>query len=95
VRIQLRRSGGFAGNIRRPPLVVDTATLPEDEAREIEALAEAVLAGPQPGGAPGGADRMRLDLAVEQERAQRSAAFEEGAAPAELRELLRRMRDRR
>jgi hypothetical protein len=40
VRIELRRSGGFAGNIRRPPLTVDTETLPPAEREELEALVE-------------------------------------------------------
>lgn len=95
MRIELRRSGGFAGNIRRPPLVADTATLPEEEARELEALVEAALAGARPSPAPAGVDRMQLELAVEHDGGRRSAAFDEAAAPEALRELLKRLRARR
>ena len=92
MKLELRRSGGFAGNIRRPPLVVDTSTLPEEQARELEALAEAALAASPPPEQPAGADLMQLELAVERDDGgRRSVAVQEPAVPPELRELAKRM----
>ena len=94
VRLELRRSGGFAGNIRRPPLVVDTSTLPDAEAGELEALANSALATAAAPAAPSGADRTQLELAVERDDGgRRSIAVQEPGAPPELRELAKRMAD--
>ena len=93
MRIELRRSGGFAGNIRRPPLVVDTSALPAAEALELEALAEAALAGAPPERPARGADRLQLELAVEHEGRMRTLAFGEAGASEELHALVRRVRE--
>ena len=92
MRIELRRSGGFAGNIRRPPLEVDTAALPEKDARELEALAEAALAQPPPAGGAG-YDRSQLELTIEHEGELRTLAVDEAAAPEEMRALAGRVQE--
>jgi hypothetical protein len=38
MKIYFERSGGFAGNIKRPPVEVDTHSLPPDEANEIQGM---------------------------------------------------------
>ena len=85
MRIELRISGGVTG-VRRPPLVVDTATLDPGEAAELEALAARVPLGP--GGAPPGPDRLQYDLVVD----GRSGTFHEGAMPPAAIELVERLR---
>jgi hypothetical protein len=86
MRVELRTQGGFAGHIRRPPLVLETERLEPDVAREVETLAAALPAG----GAPGrGADLMRYDVVVEDEQGRRSATYFDPDVPEQVRALLR------
>jgi hypothetical protein len=85
MRIELRQQGGFAG-LRPPPLVLDTADLDPNTAREIEQLADSLPAGTEPGR---GADLMRYDVTV----GDRTTSFFEPDVPAAARRLLRLMRD--
>lgn len=89
MRIEVRSSGGFAGNVRRPPLVVETTELEPAAARELEALAAAL----PPGGGPAGrgADLMRYDVTVD----GRTTSYSEPGVPEEVRTLLRLVRERR
>jgi hypothetical protein len=65
MRIEVTRSGGFAGLVRRG--VVDTADLPPEEAERWRALAEAALAaggGRPPGNSPV-RDGFRYEITVD------------------------------
>lgn len=85
MRIEVRQQGGFAG-LRPPPLVVETADLPPDAAREIEQIAKTLPAGNEPAH---GADLMRYDVQVDDRR----TTFYEPNVPAPVRRLLALARD--
>jgi len=88
MRIEVRQQGGFAGSIRRPPLVVETEDLEPALARELETLATQLPAG---GGRRRrvGADLMRYDVLVDDASGRRTAAFFEPDVPAPVRALLK------
>jgi emfourin len=86
MRIEVRQQGGFAGHIRRPPLVVETEDLEPGLARELEALAAGLPAGGPPGR---GADLMRYDVLVDDASGRRTAAFFEPDVPPPVRALLK------
>jgi emfourin len=92
MRIEVRQQGGFAGNVRRPPLVVETEDLEPADARELEELAASLPAGGPPGH---GADLMRYDVLVDDASGRRTAAFFEPNVPEPVRRLLRLARDAR
>jgi emfourin len=94
LRIELTRSGGFAGlstNLGE----LDTSELPESEAREVEALVEKadlpklLAASPVRGG---GADRFQYHLVIEDESGRRELTVSEDKLPDELRPLVDRLR---
>jgi hypothetical protein len=87
MRIEVRQQGGFAGSLRRPPLVVETEELEPALARELETLAARLPAG---AGGPGrGADLMRYDVLIDDPGGRRTAAFFEPDVPAPVRALLK------
>jgi hypothetical protein len=86
MRIELRQQGGFAGHMRRPPLVVETDDLEPALARELERLAAALPAGGPPGR---GADLMRYDVLVDDASGRRTATYFEPDVPAPVRALLK------
>jgi emfourin len=92
VRIQLRRSGGFAGLTRTAE--VDSEELPEDEARHVHRLVEEgrldELARLPPERPPG-ADRFQYELTVGDEGSERSLTVVHGAVPDDLRPLVDRL----
>jgi hypothetical protein len=90
MRIEVRQQGGFAGNVRRPPLVIETEDLEAADARELEALAAGLPAGGPPGR---GADLMRYDVLVDDASGRRTAAFFEPDVPPPVRRLMRLARD--
>jgi hypothetical protein len=90
MRIEVRQQGGFAGNVRRPPIVVETEDLEPGVARELETLAARLPAGGPPGR---GADLMRYDVLVDDASGSRTASFFEPNVPGPVRELLRLARD--
>jgi hypothetical protein len=92
MRIEVRQQGGFAGNIRRPPLVVETEDLEPADARELETLAASLPAGGRPGH---GADLMRYDVLVDDPSGRRTASFFEPDVPEAVRRLLRLAREAR
>jgi hypothetical protein len=92
MRIEVRQQGGFAGHIRRPPLVVETDELEPGDAHELETLAASLPAGGPPGR---GADLMRYDVLVDDPSGRRTASFFEPDVPAPVRRLLRLARDAR
>jgi hypothetical protein len=68
MRVTLAQHGGQAAaiNLRRPPRVVDTATLTADDAAELARLVAAAAAAPPAGAAPGKArDAMSYTITVE------------------------------
>jgi hypothetical protein len=90
MRIEVRQQGGFAGNVRRPPLVVETDDLEPGLARELESLAAGLPAGGPPGR---GADLMRYDVLVDDASGRRTAAFFEPDVPPPVRALLKLARE--
>jgi hypothetical protein len=94
LRIELTRSGGYAGLTTKLG-ELDTAELPENEAREIEELVRSAdvptlaAASPMRGG---GADRFQYDLVVEASDGTHELAMSEDAIPTELRPLIDRLR---
>ena len=90
MRIEVRQQGGFAGTVRRPPLVVETEELEPGLARELEQLAASLPAGGPPGR---GADLMRYDVLVDDASGRRTAAFFEPDVPAPVRALMKLARD--
>jgi hypothetical protein len=94
LRIELTRSGGFAGLTSKLG-ELDTAALPEPEARELEAMVEdanlpKLLADSPIKGK--GADRFQYDLAIEDESGRRELSFSEDQVPDALRSLVDRVR---
>ena len=93
MRLELRRSGGFAGITRSAS--VDTADLPSEEADELAGLLErsGVLhsAAGGPARAPGAPDRFRYRLVVERREERVEVAFGEEAMGPELRALVERL----
>ena len=92
MRIEVRQQGGFAGSLRRPPLVVETEDLEPALARELETLAARLPAG---GGGRNrvGADLMRYDVFVDDAGGRRTAAFFEPDVPAPVRALMKLARE--
>ena len=94
LRIELTRSGGFAG-LTSQLGELDTSELPEEEAREIEAMVERanvpklLAAGPVKGK---GADRFQYDLAIEDESGRHELTVSEDQMPDELRQLVDRVK---
>jgi hypothetical protein len=95
LRIELTRSGGFAGLTTKLG-ELDTSELSEDESREIEAMVEKAdvpkLAADSPMKGKG-ADRFQYHLALEDESGRRELTVSEDQMPDELRPLVERLRD--
>jgi hypothetical protein len=94
LRIELTRSGGFAG-LSSKLGELDTSELPEPEAREIEALVEKanmlqLLADSPIKGK--GADRFQYHLAIEDESGRRELTVSEDQIPDALRSLVDRVK---
>jgi hypothetical protein len=94
LRIELTRSGGYAGLTTKLG-ELDTSELPETEAREIEELVrradvpKLAAASPMRGG---GADRFQYDLVIEASDSRHELAMSEDKIPAELRQLIERVK---
>jgi hypothetical protein len=95
VRIQLKRSGGFAGLTRTAE--VDSEELPEEAAHRVRQLADEgrldELAAREPE-RPSGADRYQYELVVEGDEAERRILMHDGAIPDDLRPLVDQLIDR-
>lgn len=50
MKITLAKHGGFAAGIHRPPRILDSATLPEQDAAELARLVADVRTAPAPAG---------------------------------------------
>jgi hypothetical protein len=94
LRIELTRSGGYAG-LSTTLGELDTAQLPESEAREIEELvnradvASLAAASPMHGT---GADRFQYELTIEDAGGRHELAMSEDSVPDELRPLIDRLK---
>jgi hypothetical protein len=96
LRIELTRSGGYAGLTTKLG-ELDTSTLPEPEARELEELVN--RADPQALAAAApmrgkGADRFQYELTIEGPDGRHELVMSEDRIPDELRPLVDRLRDR-
>jgi emfourin len=96
MRITYTRSGGFAG-VRRPPLMLDTATMPNDEARAWERLVAAAdfFTLPATIASKGAqADRFQFSIKVQQDDGrEHSVTVSEDAVPTSLGPLVQRLQD--
>jgi hypothetical protein len=94
MKLTLTRSGGFAGLVR-PPVTLDTSTLPPAEAQKIESLLESARFFQLPSTratTPAQPDRFQFTLTVEKpDGAKHSATFEEQDASKDLQEIIRRL----
>jgi hypothetical protein len=94
MRFVLSRSGGFAA-VRRPPLVIDTASLPQDEATSLESLAGQANLHDLPPELPGDTqpDAFGYELRVTHDDGQEtSVSFDHKSAPESLRTLVSALR---
>jgi hypothetical protein len=94
LRIELTRSGGYAGLTTKLG-ELDTQQLPEPEAREIEALVQradvpALLADAPEHGE--GADRFQYHLTIEDDSGRQELTASEDRLPDEIRQLIDRVR---
>jgi hypothetical protein len=89
LRIELTRSGGYAGLTTKLG-ELDTAGLPEAEARAVREVVERAEAAARSQGPTRGADRFQYHLAVEDEGGRRELTLGEEHVPDELRRLVRR-----
>ena len=94
LRIELTRSGGIAG-LSTTLGELDTAELPEAEAREVEELVTRAdlpaleAASPMRGE---GADRFQYELTIEDAGVRRELAMSEDSVPDDLRPLIDRLK---
>jgi hypothetical protein len=92
LRIELTRSGGYAGLTTKLG-ELDTAELPEGEARAVRQVVERAEAAARSQGPTPGADRFQYHLAIEDEGGRREVTLGEDHMPDELRRLVRREHD--
>ena len=91
MRVTLTARGGLAAaiNLHRPPRVVDTGTLPAEQARELSRLVDAAAAArPQPAGPGAARDAMTYTIAVQRTGATTVLTGSDTSAPPEFAELL-------
>jgi hypothetical protein len=90
MRINFSLSGGFTG-IRRN-LTLDTATMPRDEARELEDCVNRAGFFDLPKVLQsGGVDRLQYKLTIESDAASHSIQMDDGAIPLALLPLIKKL----
>ncbi|MFC1864268.1 protealysin inhibitor emfourin [Chloroflexota bacterium] len=92
MRIEIERSGGFAGMLVHA--TIDTGTLPSEQAKELESLVSAAGFFELPARAavpPSGADRFKYKITIKSGETKHTVETSDEAAPASLRPLLRRL----
>jgi hypothetical protein len=98
MRIQFRRTGGFAAPAMNRSVTVDTQSLPAGEAQELVSLVKAAgitAGGPQPvRPAPSAPDAFRYQLGIEDGGAHHSLEVSETQVPERLRPLIDWLRER-
>jgi hypothetical protein len=85
LRVEVSRSGGFAGLALRGE--VDTATLPEPAATTVADVLQ-TLPFDQPPAPPQHPDSFRYEITVIDHSGRRTAVLDEAQVPAELRPIL-------
>ena len=93
IKITVQRSGGFAG-VRLPPTVVDSATLPPDQAEALNRAVDQVNFFALPAQAPSpprGADRFQYRVTVSRDRVEHTVQVHEGNE-GPLKELIEQAR---
>jgi hypothetical protein len=87
VRVEVRRSGGFAGRVTDH--ITDTAALEPVEADELRRLVAALeAAAPERAARSRGADRFQYDVSVQHGARRRRYTADDGALTPELRALV-------
>jgi hypothetical protein len=86
IRVEVRRSGGFAGLTRHA--VADTRELPAQAAGRIRELVGGIDFEELAGYRPSGPDRFCYDVTVDVGEQSHRLSVGEASAPAELRSLL-------
>ncbi len=94
MRIHFEQSGGFVAGVRRPPVIIDTETLPADEAKKWNDLVTAADFFNTPSTIPPGAARDAFSylVTVESESKQHTIRTQGGSVPAALSALIERLR---
>lgn len=79
-RIELQRSGGLAGGVRRPPVGVQENALAEDDRRDLDRLLAAAdfFHQPERFAQSGFPDAMEFRLTVERANGRHSVVFRDG-----------------
>jgi hypothetical protein len=93
LRIELTRSGGYAGLTSKLG-ELDTAELPEEDAREVERLVQQADVPSLLADAPGpgkGADRFQYHLTIEDDSGRHELTLSEDQLPDELRKVVERV----
>ncbi|HEY9246074.1 MAG TPA: protealysin inhibitor emfourin [Candidatus Methanoperedens sp.] len=88
--IQLERTGGFGGI--RKKIILDTGSLPPEEAKKFQELVETAGFFGLPSGSrtqPKGQDRFQYRLSVETGKKKHSVEMGESSVPSALRPLLK------
>jgi hypothetical protein len=96
MRIQFEQSGGIVAGVRRTPVVVDTATLPPEEAKAWHDLVTAANFFDLPASTPAGnaRDAFSYQVTVESGGRQHTVQTQGGPVPAALSPLIERLRQR-
>lgn len=92
MRVELTRSGGFAGITRRASL--GPGDLTPDDVSRIERAIESTP-GPMAKGTARGADRFQYDVTIEVDGRSRHLRASETEIPSDVRHLLDELLDRR
>jgi hypothetical protein len=94
MKIQFEQSGGFVAGVKRPPVVIDTGTLPEEEAKSWHDLVNAADFFNIPATVPPGASRDAFSylVTVESANSHHTVQTHSGAVPAALTPLIERLR---
>jgi len=93
MKIRYREAGGFAGLSRG--VDIDTASLPDAEARRVTRLVQQAALTETRRGAPAGArDLMGYEIVIERESGRTVARFDDSTVPETADELLEYLQER-
>jgi hypothetical protein len=96
MRVSLTTRGGLAAavNAAAPPIVVDTASLPGEQAHELTRLVRAAESAPPPGPEPGGRDVQSYTVIVDDDGRTTTIRARDTAMPDEVADLIEWIRRR-
>jgi len=94
MRIQFEQSGGFVAGVRRQPVIIDTGSLPADEAKSWHDLVSAADFFNIPATISTGSarDAFSYQVTVESESKHHTVQTQGGSVPAALSPLIERLR---